>query len=38
MISRAVDVRSVAEQVNKIGRMDAIILNAGIYAERSRGG
>jgi NAD(P)-dependent dehydrogenase (short-subunit alcohol dehydrogenase family) len=29
--------RSVAEQVNAIGRMDAVIHNAGVYAERSRG-
>ncbi|UVD57709.1 SDR family NAD(P)-dependent oxidoreductase [Rhizobium sp. Pop5] len=29
--------RSIAEQVNAIGRMDAVIHNAGIYLERSRG-
>lgn len=29
--------RSIAEQVNAIGRMDAVIHNAGIYSERSRG-
>jgi NAD(P)-dependent dehydrogenase (short-subunit alcohol dehydrogenase family) len=33
----AAEVRSIAEQVNAIGRMDAIIHNAGIYSERSRG-
>jgi NAD(P)-dependent dehydrogenase (short-subunit alcohol dehydrogenase family) len=36
-LSRAADVRGVAEQVNAIGRMDAVIHNAGVYAERSRG-
>ncbi|HEY2750879.1 SDR family NAD(P)-dependent oxidoreductase [Phenylobacterium sp.] len=30
------EVRNVAEQVNAIGRMDAVIHNAGIYNERSR--
>jgi NAD(P)-dependent dehydrogenase (short-subunit alcohol dehydrogenase family) len=29
--------RSIADQVNVIGRMDAIIHNAGVYTERSRG-
>jgi NAD(P)-dependent dehydrogenase (short-subunit alcohol dehydrogenase family) len=33
----AAEVRSIADQVNAIGRMDAVIHNAGIYAERSRG-
>jgi NAD(P)-dependent dehydrogenase (short-subunit alcohol dehydrogenase family) len=33
----AAETRSIAEQVNAIGRMDAIIHNAGIYRERSRG-
>jgi NAD(P)-dependent dehydrogenase (short-subunit alcohol dehydrogenase family) len=33
----AAETRSVAEQVNAIGRMDAVIHNAGIYGERSRG-
>ena len=33
----AADTRSIAQQVNAIGRMDAIIHNAGIYRERSRG-
>jgi NAD(P)-dependent dehydrogenase (short-subunit alcohol dehydrogenase family) len=31
------EVRSIADQVNGIGRMDAIIHNAGIYLERERG-
>src|SRR4051794_28043837 len=29
--------RSIAEQVNGIGRMDAVIHNAGVYTEASRG-
>jgi NAD(P)-dependent dehydrogenase (short-subunit alcohol dehydrogenase family) len=33
----AAETRSIADQVNAIGRMDAIIHNAGVYAERSRG-
>ena len=36
-LSSAVDVRSIADQVNAIGRMDAIIHNAGVYTQRSRG-
>jgi NAD(P)-dependent dehydrogenase (short-subunit alcohol dehydrogenase family) len=36
-LSSAVQTRATAEQVNKIGRMDAIIHNAGIYQEPSRG-
>ena len=32
----AEETRSIAEQVNAIGRMDAVIHNAGIYRERSR--
>jgi len=32
----AVEVRSIADQVNAIGRMDAIIHNAGVYTERGR--
>ena len=36
-LSSAVETRAVAEQVNKIGRMDAVIHNAGIYLEPSRG-
>jgi len=31
----AAETRSIAEQVNAIGRMDAVVHNAGIYAERS---
>ena len=37
-LGSAVETRAVAEQVNKLGRMDAVIHNAGIYLERSRGG
>jgi NAD(P)-dependent dehydrogenase (short-subunit alcohol dehydrogenase family) len=33
----AAETRSIAEQVNTIGRMNAIIHNAGIYRERTRG-
>lgn len=33
----AAQINSIADQVNAIGRMDAIIHNAGIYTERSRG-
>lgn len=36
-LSRATDVRRIAEQVDAIGRMDAVIHNAGVYIERSRG-
>jgi NAD(P)-dependent dehydrogenase (short-subunit alcohol dehydrogenase family) len=36
-LSSAAETRSIAEQVNKIGRMNAVIHNAGIYLERSRG-
>lgn len=32
----AAETRGVADQVNAIGRMDAVIHNAGVYAERSR--
>lgn len=32
----AAETRSIAEQVNAIGRMDAVIHNAGIYRQRSR--
>ena len=32
----AAETRSIAEQVNAIGRMDAVIHNAGIYGEPSR--
>jgi NAD(P)-dependent dehydrogenase (short-subunit alcohol dehydrogenase family) len=33
----AADTRSIAEHINALGRMDAIIYNAGIYREQSRG-
>ena len=33
----AAEIRSIADQVNAIGRMDAVIHNAGVYTERSRG-
>src|ERR1043166_417771 len=33
----AAETRNVAEQVNAIGRVDAVIHNAGVYGERSRG-
>ena len=33
----AAETRTIAEQVNAIGRMDAVIHNAGVYTERSRG-
>ena len=33
----AAETRSITEQVNAIGRMDAVIHNAGVYTERSRG-
>jgi NAD(P)-dependent dehydrogenase (short-subunit alcohol dehydrogenase family) len=33
----AAETRDVAEQVNAIGRMDAVIHNADVYGERSRG-
>lgn len=36
-LSRADETRAIAEQVNNIGRMNAIIHNAGIYLEPSRG-
>ena len=36
-LSSAVETRSLAEQVNKLGRMDAVIHNAGIYLEPGRG-
>jgi NAD(P)-dependent dehydrogenase (short-subunit alcohol dehydrogenase family) len=35
-LGSAVETRGIAEQVNKIGRMDAVIHNAGIYQENSR--
>ena len=36
-LASATELRSLAEQVNKIGRMDAIIHNAGVYREGARG-
>jgi NAD(P)-dependent dehydrogenase (short-subunit alcohol dehydrogenase family) len=36
-LSSAVETRGVAEQVNAIGRMDAVIHNAGIYTVPDRG-
>jgi NAD(P)-dependent dehydrogenase (short-subunit alcohol dehydrogenase family) len=35
-LASAADTRKIAEQVNDIGRMDAVIHNAGIYNEPSR--
>ena len=35
-LSSAADTRAVANQVNAIGRMDAVIHNAGVYLERAR--
>lgn len=36
-LSRLAEIRGVAEQANAIGRMDAVIHNAGVYTEPSRG-
>jgi len=36
-LSSAAETRAIAEQVNKIGRMDAVIHNAGVYQVPSRG-
>ena len=36
-LSSAVETRSIADQVNRIGHMDAVIYNAGIYLETRRG-
>jgi NAD(P)-dependent dehydrogenase (short-subunit alcohol dehydrogenase family) len=36
-LTSAAETRSVAEQVNAIGPMDAVIHNAGVYRERNRG-
>lgn len=36
-LASAVETRSLAEQVNKLGRMDAVIHNAGIFREPGRG-
>ena len=35
-LSRAAEIRALADQVNDIGRMDAVIHNAGVYLEPSR--
>jgi NAD(P)-dependent dehydrogenase (short-subunit alcohol dehydrogenase family) len=35
-LSSAAETRGLAEQVNRVGRMDAVIHNAGIFLERSR--
>src|SRR5678815_2684468 len=36
-LASAAETRALAEQVNKLGRMDAVIHNAGIYREPGRG-
>jgi NAD(P)-dependent dehydrogenase (short-subunit alcohol dehydrogenase family) len=36
-LASAAETRALADQVNKIGRMDAVIHNAGIYREPGRG-
>src|SRR5689334_13831146 len=36
-LSSAAETRAIAAQVNKIGRMDAVIHNAGVYLESGRG-
>ena len=36
-LSSAVETRAIADQVDKIGRLDVVIHNAGVYLERSRG-
>jgi NAD(P)-dependent dehydrogenase (short-subunit alcohol dehydrogenase family) len=36
-LSSAAEIRSIADQINGIGPMDAVIHNAGVYTERSRG-
>ena len=36
-LSEGAETRSIADQVNTIGRMDAVIHNAGIYSEPARG-
>ena len=35
-LASAVETRALAEQVNKLGRMDAVIHNAGVYRQRDR--
>jgi NAD(P)-dependent dehydrogenase (short-subunit alcohol dehydrogenase family) len=36
-LASATETRAIAEQVNRIGRMDAVIHNAGVYTEPTRG-
>jgi len=36
-LASAAETRSLAEQVNRIGRMDAVVHNAGVYREGARG-
>jgi NAD(P)-dependent dehydrogenase (short-subunit alcohol dehydrogenase family) len=36
-LASAIEARAIADQVNAIGRMDAVIHNAGVYLEPSRG-
>jgi NAD(P)-dependent dehydrogenase (short-subunit alcohol dehydrogenase family) len=36
-LARAADTRAIADQVNAVGRMDAVIHNAGVYHQPSRG-
>ena len=36
-LSSAAETRAIADQVNRIGRMNAVIHNAGVYLEPSRG-
>jgi len=36
-LSSAAETRAVAQQVNRLGRMDAVIHNAGVYLEPARG-
>jgi NAD(P)-dependent dehydrogenase (short-subunit alcohol dehydrogenase family) len=36
-LSSAVETRALADQVNELGRMDAVIHNAGVYREPTRG-
>jgi NAD(P)-dependent dehydrogenase (short-subunit alcohol dehydrogenase family) len=35
-LSRAADVRAIANRVNELGRMDAVVHNAGVYMEHER--
>jgi NAD(P)-dependent dehydrogenase (short-subunit alcohol dehydrogenase family) len=35
-LSSAAEVRSIADQANAIGRMDAVIHNTGVYAQQNR--